>query len=226
MRDLSPKIAATALIFSLSTTGFATTPLARSETMVQPRIEVGASFLLKQEFTKQGQKESATWPRFDAFARNQAGGLLMAADHGPKKTVPGNVILSVRYALPPDGCAVDLFDGIAVLRGEQCKQPLSSLGEWLITTPEKLSETCQVVRPEAQQFTVPAGAYKTIEIGCRTAPNPGEPTYTANYWYAAEIGAMVRVMRRKIDPTGTELVLLIEELQTYEPAPARKPSQH
>jgi hypothetical protein len=205
------------LFLTVLTRDFAAASEPSAGTSVHRHIEVGDSFLFTLEVKGQvaNLKEGSHVQRYAGFQRNGAGGLIMELDGGPKQPEP--YIHQMGYVLAADDCVVDLGTGTALLNGARCNQPLPG-GGWTIRVQHKVTETCKVGRAETQKITVPAGTFATTEIRCSSEPASTGTYFDSVYWYSADIGAMVKGVRRKIDSGGKEIWSIADQLQSYEPA--------
>jgi hypothetical protein len=96
---------------------------------------------------------------------------------------------------------------------------------WTVQT-NHLSETCKVIQLEIQQVSVPAGTFGATEITCTWALDSAGTHYNVTYWYSADVGAMVKVERRKVDSSGSKISSASEQLQIYERASIGIPGAH
>jgi hypothetical protein len=181
---------------------------------IHPRLDVGASFLFSQQVKGGSMKEGTYAPRLDAYARNNADGLIFTIESGPKKATP-RAVLQTLYALAADACVVDVMNGTALMSGTGCERPLPEHQPWTIKD-QWGTQTCELMRPATERVSVPGGEFDATKIECRdNSPESGRRTVNT-YWYAAALGMMVKAVHRQIDSSGTEVSSVAEQLVSYE----------
>jgi TonB family protein len=204
------------------------------------RIAVGTSFVFSQERrSAAAAPEHSRVPRITADYISRTGLMAFSMKHVQSLIVPessgGAVeatthvdVGTVLYFLDSGACVVDVLNGIALMSGAGCDQPLPKEGSWTVSLPlakmnsnlnyqNNKTAICSVTRADTQKTTVPAGSFDTVEIACALPDDSKGHAVSATYWYARDIGIMVKCSTRATDSSSNEVWSTTEELQAYEP---------